>query len=237
MDKSFLNGIKFGFGFLLVISLFLGIVFAVGFHTTSEIIPGTFQGDYEFNGSVNFSGQVFGVSNILTNNTIIELATGTCPSEYVDISTNSTMDLTITGSQFTNAVARSDRVFDGVTPQGSTTGTYWGLPVEGYVGKYWGTNKIISSVTATSLSDDGFVTGSNIVNLTLQGSDNNSTWVDLGDIDSTDSAGLVLSITNIDISTSYTYHRIRIINENGGNVAGFAEIEFDELQVRCKVSN
>ncbi len=55
MDKDFLKGVKFALGILFVITSILGIVFAVGFHTASEILPGIFQGDYSFNGTINFS--------------------------------------------------------------------------------------------------------------------------------------------------------------------------------------
>lgn len=51
MSESFLEGIKFGMGVLLVFLLAFS-VYAVGFHQTNEIVPGTFQGDYSFNGSV-----------------------------------------------------------------------------------------------------------------------------------------------------------------------------------------
>jgi hypothetical protein len=61
--------------------------------------------------------------------------------------------------------------------------------------------------------------------------------VDLGSVDSVDSAALVITFSNVDTSNSYSYHRIRLINENGGNIAGFAEITFKEKVVKCKVSN
>lgn len=60
MDKNFIKGVLVTLG---VLSL-LGIVFAVGFHTADEILSGKFQGDYEFNGSVNFTdATVSGLTN------------------------------------------------------------------------------------------------------------------------------------------------------------------------------
>jgi hypothetical protein len=55
MDKHILNGLKFGFGIFLSLGILFGIVFAVGFHTASEVLPGIFQGDYTFNGSLNLT--------------------------------------------------------------------------------------------------------------------------------------------------------------------------------------
>lgn len=57
MDKDIFKGLKIGFGFLGAIfmtSLVLfGVVYAVGFHTPSEIVQGTFSGNYSFmNGNV-----------------------------------------------------------------------------------------------------------------------------------------------------------------------------------------
>lgn len=58
MDKDFLKGLKISFGFIFGLSLFLGIVFAVGFHSADEILAGVFQGNYTFNGSININGNV-----------------------------------------------------------------------------------------------------------------------------------------------------------------------------------
>lgn len=57
MDKEIIKGIKIGFGFFLTISL-LFLVSAIGFHTASEILPGTFLGNFNFNGNVNISGNI-----------------------------------------------------------------------------------------------------------------------------------------------------------------------------------
>lgn len=52
MSNKFLDGIKFGFGFLLIITLVLS-VFAVGFHQANEILPGQFTtGDFSFDGKL-----------------------------------------------------------------------------------------------------------------------------------------------------------------------------------------
>lgn len=55
MIVDFLRGLVFGIGFLSVITLF-GIVYAVGFHTPSEILPGSFSmGNFSFNGNLNLN--------------------------------------------------------------------------------------------------------------------------------------------------------------------------------------
>ena len=60
MDKDILKGFKFAFGFfaffLIVVLSIFGVITAVGFHTPSEIFPGTFNGNYTFNGSYVFNG-------------------------------------------------------------------------------------------------------------------------------------------------------------------------------------
>lgn len=53
MIQEFIKGLKFSLGFIFGLSLFLGIVFAIGFHSTEEILPGTFNGNYNFiNGKI-----------------------------------------------------------------------------------------------------------------------------------------------------------------------------------------
>lgn len=55
MKNNFIEGIKFGFGILAVFLLFFTIVFAAGFHSASDIIGRVFQGNYTFNGTVDFT--------------------------------------------------------------------------------------------------------------------------------------------------------------------------------------
>lgn len=55
MSKEIFNGVKFGVGIIISLSIFLGIVYAVGFHNANEILPGIFTGDYTFNGTISFS--------------------------------------------------------------------------------------------------------------------------------------------------------------------------------------
>lgn len=51
MDKDYVKGLKQGLGILTVLFVTF-TVYAVGFHQTTELMPGTFQGDYNFNGSI-----------------------------------------------------------------------------------------------------------------------------------------------------------------------------------------
>lgn len=50
----FKRGISFGIGFLLVLSI-VSLVYAVGFHQTSEVVPGEFDGEYRFNGTLTIN--------------------------------------------------------------------------------------------------------------------------------------------------------------------------------------
>ncbi len=52
-DSDFFRGIKQGLGFTFIILIFLTIAYA-GSHYASNILGGTFLGNYTFNGSVNF---------------------------------------------------------------------------------------------------------------------------------------------------------------------------------------
>lgn len=60
--SKILDGGKFGFGIILAISLF-GVVFASGFHTANQIVDGTFNGNFTFNGSIDLeNASLTGVS-------------------------------------------------------------------------------------------------------------------------------------------------------------------------------
>ena len=54
MIKDFLRGLTIGVGILFVFSV-VGLVYAVGFHIADEVQSGTFGGDYEFVGDVDFT--------------------------------------------------------------------------------------------------------------------------------------------------------------------------------------
>jgi len=54
MDRNYINGIKFSLGFFSVTFLLFGIIYAVGFHPSSDILAGTFIGNYTFQDNVTF---------------------------------------------------------------------------------------------------------------------------------------------------------------------------------------
>ncbi len=58
MDKDILKGLKISFGIILGLSVFLGLVYAVGFHSANEILGGTFNGNYTFNGTLDLNGEI-----------------------------------------------------------------------------------------------------------------------------------------------------------------------------------
>lgn len=71
--NKFLDGIKLGFGFIFILSVFLGIVYAVGFHSANEVLSGVFQGNYTFSGSVNFTNtDIIGLSIPLSSSNLFE---------------------------------------------------------------------------------------------------------------------------------------------------------------------
>lgn len=67
--EYFLKGISFGLGFLFIFGILFGLVYAVGFHTASEILPGSFNGNYIFEGTIESKSSSFGSDNIFTINT------------------------------------------------------------------------------------------------------------------------------------------------------------------------
>lgn len=83
--SRFFEGVKLGFGFIFIICLLLGIVYAVGFHNPSEILDGTFSGDYIFTGDVK---------GIIPSGAIMAFYMTTCPEgwKFAD-GTNDTPDL------------------------------------------------------------------------------------------------------------------------------------------------
>ena len=54
MNNKFLDGIKFGFGFMIAIFLISGLAYA-GYHGASQVMSGTFGGDYNYTGTVDFT--------------------------------------------------------------------------------------------------------------------------------------------------------------------------------------
>lgn len=53
--NKFLDGIKLGMGFIFIIGIFFGLVYATGFHDASEILGGVFNGNFEFNGALKLN--------------------------------------------------------------------------------------------------------------------------------------------------------------------------------------
>lgn len=64
MDKEFLQGIKISLGVIFTFSILFSIS-AVGFHLASEILPGTFTGNYIFDGNITVNGEYKG-KNVAT---------------------------------------------------------------------------------------------------------------------------------------------------------------------------
>lgn len=68
MINNFLKGIQIGLGFIFIIGLLFGIVFAVGFHSADEILGGIFLGDYKFTGEVVYNGTLNATDATLIGN-------------------------------------------------------------------------------------------------------------------------------------------------------------------------
>jgi len=57
IHSDYIKGLRIGVGILFIFGLVFG-VFAVGFHITDEILPGTFLGNYTFDGNVEVQGNL-----------------------------------------------------------------------------------------------------------------------------------------------------------------------------------
>lgn len=96
------KGIYFSSGIFIFLGIMLGLVYATGFHSANEIVTGTFNGNYNFIGNINFtdaSVEGLGASGGSTPpGSIMAFATPTCPADWLEangssISTSTYSDL------------------------------------------------------------------------------------------------------------------------------------------------
>lgn len=66
--NNFLKGIQIGLGFIFIIGLLFGIVWASGWHTADEIYTGIFPGNYKFIGKVEYNGTLNATDATLIGN-------------------------------------------------------------------------------------------------------------------------------------------------------------------------
>lgn len=124
--------------------------------------------------------------------------------------------------------------FDGTTSQSRSVAAAKGVSSSGYnntVGKDWGAGntKLIDRIVVYGPNNEGFVGSGSPDNIKLQGSTDNSSWVDLGTFATTGAANNVIDNTaGITKTTAYRYHRINV-NGNGGNSCSVAEVVWYEL--------
>jgi hypothetical protein len=98
------------------------------------------------------------------------------------------------------------------------------------IGKDWGAGvtKVVKGFKAYATSNYGFgnLTGATII-VTLQGSNDGSSWTDLGSAGGTDAASLLLQNMSIASTTPYRYHQVSIAGWNYSVQNGqCAEVEF-----------
>ncbi|KKN12600.1 hypothetical protein LCGC14_1014910, partial [marine sediment metagenome] len=96
-----------------------------------------------------------------------------------------------------------------------------GVNGPGFVGKDWGANnkKIITGFKHYSTSNEGWVNTDNpTVTITLQGSQNNSDWTDLGSNTGADAnSSSIEKLTGLTTTTAYRYHRLKLTHNSGNN--------------------
>jgi len=119
-----------------------------------------------------------------------------------------------TGTTIGNMTAGSGIAasFDGNTDQNHDQSSAKGA-TNGWVGKTWGAGKTITGARVYASNDRGFVQTYNpTVNIIIEGSNNAfaTSFVVLGSTSLTDYNAAIVEIFNIDQSTAYTSHRVKI---------------------------
>lgn len=241
--KKILEGFSFGTGLILFLGVLLGIVYAVGFHTADEILGGTFQGNYTFNGSINATGSTYGFGGI-SSGAMIDFNLSSCPTGWSNASLNFVSLSNSEGSIFGNMDYASSgglsAAFDGVTSQGASVASAVATDTNGYVGKDWGVanSKTISKFLIYPPNNVGFTQhAGNLVEIRLYGSNT----VPASGTDGTQlySSGTIadqLTVwtvnSGINTDNSYLYHWIDIVSL--ASTLGIAEILFYEKEsLKC----
>ncbi len=121
--------------------------------------------------------------------------------------------------------------FDGVTAQSSAAGAAIGTG-PGYCGKSWGSAKSVYMVKTWGSDNYGYEEsgggyGAHTITLTLEGSNDNSSWTSLGSTSFTDTGGTQPK-TFFTTPDPYSYHRLKIESSNTTSIR-LAEVEFWEL--------
>lgn len=239
MDGEILNGIKFGFGIIISLSLFFGIVFAVGIHTTSEILPGVFQGDYTFNGNLSVSGDLNLSGNstgIFPSGMTVSFNSSTCPTGWVAGSYSPTESDAIpdmTSNTAPSGNATSSTVSGSLAPwkalDDDSGSTYWSPATRT---NEWFQYEFDSSIVTTKYTIRARSVDSNDANMAP------STWDFLGwngsgwdTLDSQSgisgwSGGLLRTYTFSNVN-NYSIYRFDIAN----NVAGPYQIAVGEFEI------
>lgn len=122
--------------------------------------------------------------------------------------------------------------FDGVTNQASSASATKATSTSGYnntIGVDWGVgnSNIVARFIITAPNNSALLGGGGGSTVKLQGSNDNSTWVDLyttGTVLATSGSSIDVS-SGITTSTAYRYHRINV-NGNGTNGSFIAEVQF-----------
>lgn len=243
MNRSYLEGIKFGFGIVTVLFFVFGIVFAAGFHTSSEILPGIFQGNYTFNGSlsvnqnVTFNSQVTFLDNVtgissVPSDAVLNFNSSSCPSSWSvygsstftsdlvpTLGSNSHADGTAIGSDPTYYLA-----FNGAN---SGYGNSWSVgAAPRWIGFNFTSAKTIGQYTVQARNADSNDASYSPNTWQFQAY-NGSSWVTLdsqsGQTFSSNQKRTYNSFTN---TNSYNAYRLYVTSINGGAGVLIGELEF-----------
>lgn len=136
-------GVSFVFGGIVTILVLFGIVYAAGFHPPGDIISGTFQGNYIFNGNINVTqGQLINqkASLLAPSGTNQTINWNTGNSQEIDLE-NATGNVTLT---FINPVSGGSYLIK-IIQGGNSTELIWPASVK-WIGA---TNFTLSSTNNT----------------------------------------------------------------------------------------
>lgn len=234
-----LDGIKFGFGFILVISFIFGIVFAIGFHSAEEILGGTFSGNFIFEDNVTFNGNVSGISS------------GGVPSDaMLTFPTSCPLGYTIVGGINMNKVNPSGIFASSIHPthvetriHDGSTATFWSsnqimTAQEGWIAFQFSENYLINKINLFPYANTHLL----IDNFSVYGSLDSTNGVDgswdliVSNLDTLEDAD---TWTNISINNYNSYSWYKLVgdyqyHDTNQYYIQIAEVEFYNGNVVCK---
>lgn len=239
--SKILDGIKFGFGFILVLGFIFTLVLASGWHTADEILEGTFSGNFIFEDNVTFNGNVTGISSgdgvpvggIIT-------FTDSCPVGYTLIGDLNSIEINPTQVYVSSTYSGYDKsalIDDDI-------GVFWtsdesgAATPQGWIAFEFGNSNIVNNLRVYPNSNEHLL----IDDFSVYGSSDSTNGVDgtwnliVSNLDTLEGANVwsELAFSN---SNSYTWYKFvgnHLLHSGSAYYIQIAEVEFYSGNVMCK---